>query len=82
MGAVTAIDGSGVGAIAYLVKRLALRDRRLLLVNVGGAPRTLLASTGMLKVLEASPAIEAAIQAGRALERQRSTPVHPGRNVA
>ena len=45
--AVTFLDGSGVGAIAFLFKRLAARGRRLTLCGVGGQPLAMLRHLGL-----------------------------------
>ena len=48
---VTFIDGSGVGALSFLFKRLAARGRRLRLVGVTGQPLTTLRSLGLARAL-------------------------------
>ena len=51
LGRTEAIDGSGVGAIVYVCKRLAARGHRLTVRNVSGQPDVLLGSAGLLRVL-------------------------------
>lgn len=45
--AVPFMDGSGVGAIAFLFKRLAARGRRLTLRGVGGQPLAMFRHLGL-----------------------------------
>ena len=45
------IDGSGVGALVYVFKRLAAGGKRLSIRNVSGQPLTLLDSAGLLRML-------------------------------
>ena len=45
------IDGSGVGALVYVFKRLAVGGKRLSIRNVSGQPLTLLNSAGLLRTL-------------------------------
>lgn len=56
--AVNAIDGSGIGAIAYLFKRLMARDRTLVVQGASGQPRSLLNELGLAATLgvEKTPA--------------------------
>jgi len=49
---VTFIDGSGVGALAFLFKRLASRGRRLALAGVSGQPLAMLRHLGLAKTLD------------------------------
>jgi stage II sporulation protein AA (anti-sigma F factor antagonist) len=44
---VTFLDGAGLGAIAYLFKRLMARERRLKVVGASGQPLTLLDGLGL-----------------------------------
>ncbi len=48
---VTHLDGSGVGAISFLFKRLAARGRRLTLAGVGGQPLAMLRHLGLARAL-------------------------------
>jgi anti-anti-sigma factor len=48
---VSFIDGSGVGAIAFLTKRLAARGGRLTVTGVSGQPRDLLQQLGLNRQL-------------------------------
>jgi anti-sigma B factor antagonist len=47
------LDGSGVGAMVYAFKRLAVKGRRLTIRNVSGQPLSLLHSAGLLSTLSA-----------------------------
>ena len=46
-----AIDGSGVGALVYVFKRLAADGKRLSIRNVSGQPLALLNAAGLLRTL-------------------------------
>ena len=48
---VTFIDGSGVGALSFLFKRLTARGRRLSLAGVSGQPLAMLRHLGLAKTL-------------------------------
>ena len=48
---VTFIDGSGVGALSFLFKRLTARGRRLSLTGVSGQPLAMLRHLGLAKTL-------------------------------
>lgn len=48
---VTFLDGSGVGALSFLFKRLASRGRRLALAGVSGQPLAMLRHLGLAKTL-------------------------------
>jgi anti-anti-sigma factor len=48
---VTFIDGSGIGAISFLFKRLAARGRRLTLAGVSGQPLAMLRHLGLARPL-------------------------------
>lgn len=48
---VTFIDGSGLGAISFLFKRLAARGRRLSVAGVSGQPLAMLRHLGLAKTL-------------------------------
>ena len=48
---VTLLDGTGVGAIAYLFKRLLARDRKLVVTSVSGQPLAMLRDLGLAKAL-------------------------------
>ena len=48
---VSAIDGSGLGAIAYLFKRLLARGRKLVVTSVAGQPLALLREMGLTELL-------------------------------
>ena len=50
-----AIDGSGVGAIVYVYKRLSERGHRVTVRNVSGQPSALLGAAGLLRTLGAVP---------------------------
>jgi anti-anti-sigma factor len=52
---VSFIDGPAVGAIAFLFKRLAGKDRRLSVVGVSGQPLALLRDHGLTRVLRLPP---------------------------
>ncbi len=45
------IDGSGMGAIAYLYKNLVARGRRLVLTGAVGQPREMLERLGVARML-------------------------------
>jgi anti-anti-sigma factor len=45
------IDGSGMGAIAYLYKNLVSRGRRLTLTGAAGQPREMLERLGVARML-------------------------------
>lgn len=47
---VTHLDGAGIGAVAYLAKRLAARGRRLRLEGAAGQPLALLRQLGLDRV--------------------------------
>jgi anti-sigma B factor antagonist len=47
------LDGSGVGAMVYAFKRLAVNGRRLTIRNVSGQPLSLLHRAGLLSTLSA-----------------------------
>ena len=49
-----AIDGSGVGAIVYVFKRLSARGYRVTVRNVAGQPSALLGAAGLLGTLGAT----------------------------
>lgn len=49
--AVPYLDGSGVGAISFLFKRLAARGRRLTLCGVGGQPLAMFRHLGLARPL-------------------------------
>ena len=51
LSAVHAIDGSGVGALAFLFKRLAARGRKLVVIGVGGEVLRLLTELGLARSL-------------------------------
>lgn len=57
--AVAMIDGSGLGAIAFLFKRLVASGRKLVLTGASGQPLTLLTELGLgdLLGLTAAPAM-------------------------
>lgn len=42
------LGGSSFGVVAYLTKRLAMRERRLFVCNVTGQPSDILIATGLL----------------------------------
>jgi anti-anti-sigma factor len=46
------LDGAGVGAVAYLYKRLAAQDRPLLLQGAQGQPLAMLRELGLTRLLE------------------------------
>ncbi len=48
---VTFIDGSGIGAISFLFKRLAARGRRLTVTGVSGQPLAMLRHLGLAAAL-------------------------------
>jgi|GEM_PF-947217 len=48
---VTFIDGSGIGALSFLFKRLAARGRRLVLTGVCGQPLEMLRHLGLAAAL-------------------------------
>lgn len=48
---VTYLDGSGVGAISFLFKRLAARGRRLTLAGAAGQPLAMLRHLGLARSL-------------------------------
>ncbi|MCC6718041.1 MAG: STAS domain-containing protein [Acetobacteraceae bacterium] len=48
---VTFIDGSGIGALSFLFKRLAARGRRLSLAGVSGQPLAMLRHLGLTTAL-------------------------------
>ncbi len=48
---VQAIDGSGIGAISYLFKRLMSRGRKLVVSSVAGQPLKLLTELGLDSIL-------------------------------
>lgn len=48
---VTYIDGSGLGVLSYLFKRLTARGRRLSVVGVSGQPLAMLRHLGLAKLL-------------------------------
>ncbi len=48
---VTHLDGSGVGAISFVFKRLAARGRRLTLAGVAGQPLAMLRHLGLARAL-------------------------------
>lgn len=48
---VSAIDGSGLGAISYLFKRLVARGRKLVLTSVAGQPAAMLTELGLARLL-------------------------------
>ena len=48
---VTHLDGSGVGALSFLFKRLAARGRRLTLAGVAGQPLAMLRHLGLARAL-------------------------------
>lgn len=52
---VSSIDGSGIGAIAYLFKRLVATGRTLAVTGVSGEPRALLESLGLSRILGLEP---------------------------
>jgi anti-anti-sigma factor len=47
---VTFIDGSGLGALSFLFKRLSARGRRLTLAGVSGQPLAMLRHLGLAKI--------------------------------
>jgi anti-anti-sigma factor len=48
---VSSLDGSGIGAISFLFKRLVARGRKLVVTGVAGQPLTLLTELGLLRAL-------------------------------
>jgi anti-anti-sigma factor len=48
---VSSLDGSGVGAISFLFKRLVARGRKLVVTGVAGQPLTMLTELGLLRAL-------------------------------
>lgn len=55
MSRVDMIDGSGLGAIAFLFKRLAAAGGRLVLTGVTGQPLAMLKDLGLAEMLVAAP---------------------------
>lgn len=53
---VTFLDGAGLGAIAFLHRRLALRGRRLRLAGAAGQPRAMLRDLGLGHLMAPGPA--------------------------
>lgn len=51
LSAVTFVDGSGMGAISYLFKRLAARGRKLRVEGAGGQPLAMLRHLGLAALL-------------------------------
>jgi anti-anti-sigma factor len=47
------LDGAGVGAVAYLFKRLGAQDRRLRLQGANGQPLAMLRELGLDRLVEA-----------------------------
>jgi anti-anti-sigma regulatory factor len=53
MSHVSSIDGAGVGAVAYLFKRLVSKGSKLSLHNLSGQPLQFLSELGITKILAA-----------------------------
>ncbi len=51
MSAVSAMDGSGLGAISFLFKRLMSRGRKLVVSSVAGQPLKMLTELGLASLL-------------------------------